>query len=161
MIESLANCLNNFPGAANQTCCFLHLLNLTAKSVLRQFKVPKKKLREDRQDDDNDNDNDFTKVTEALQALSVEIEDDGPSDDVASDEDDKEDNNEGLEERQGMMAEEIAELEEELLPARRMLTKVCTYTWEFIFIIYFVRFEPLRTRSRTHRPLFSHNGTQS
>lgn len=127
MIESLANHLNNFPGAANQTRCFLHILNLTAKSVIQQFEVPKKKLGQDRQDDDNNND--FTEATEALQALSVEIEDDGPSDDVASDEDDKEDNNEGLEEeRQGMTVEEIAELEEELLPARRMLTKVCTYT---------------------------------
>ena len=125
MVESLADRLDNFPGAASQTRCFLHILNLTAKSVIRQFEVPKKKKsKEDSQDNDDDN---FTEVMEALQALSVEIEDDEPSDDVASDKDGEEDNDEGLEdERQGMTEEEIDELEAELLPARRMLTKVPT-----------------------------------
>jgi len=125
MVESLADRLDNFPGAASQTRCFLHILNLTAKSVIRQFEVPKKKKsKEDGQDNDDDN---FTEAMEALQALSVEIEDDEPSDDVASDKDGEEDNNEGLEdERQGMTEEEIDELEAELLPARRMLTKVPT-----------------------------------
>jgi len=125
MVESLADRLDNFPGAASQTRCFLHILNLTAKSVIRQFEVPKKKKsKEDSQDNDDDN---FTEAMEALQALSVEIEDDEPSDDVASDKDGEEDNDEGLEdERQGMTEEEIDELEAELLPARRMLTKVPT-----------------------------------
>ena len=125
MVESLADRLDNFPGAASQTRCFLHILNLTAKSVIRQFEVPKKKKsKEDGQDNDDDN---FTEAMEALQALSVEIEDDEPSDDVASDKDGEEDNDEGLEdERQGMTEEEIDELEAELLPARRMLTKVPT-----------------------------------
>jgi hypothetical protein len=125
MVESLADRLDNFPGAASQTRCFLHILNLTAKSVIRQLEVPKKKRsKEDGQDNDDDN---FTEAMEALQALSVEIEDDEPSDDVASDKDGEEDNDEGLEdERQGMTEEEIDELEAELLPARRMLTKVPT-----------------------------------
>src|ERR1700678_2738227 len=125
MVESLADRLDNFPGAASQTRCFLHILNLTAKSVIRQFEVPKKKKsKEDSQDNDDDN---FTEVMEELQALSVEIEDDEPLDDVASDKDGEEDNDEGLEdERQGMTEEEIDELEAELLPARRMLTKVPT-----------------------------------
>ena len=43
MIAKLEKLLNNFPGAANQTRCFLHILNLTAKSIIRQFDVPKSK----------------------------------------------------------------------------------------------------------------------
>ena len=97
MIENLADRLDNFPGAANQTRCFLHILNLTAKSVIKQFEVPKKKLNEAGQDE-----NDFGEAVDALQALSAEIEDDEPSD-FDNDEEAKDDDDEGLEdERQGM-----------------------------------------------------------
>ncbi|KAF8867747.1 hypothetical protein BD779DRAFT_1416233, partial [Infundibulicybe gibba] len=37
MIDELAKLISAFPGAANRTRCFTHILNLTAKSVLRQF----------------------------------------------------------------------------------------------------------------------------
>jgi hypothetical protein len=43
MIAKLDKLLNNFPGATNQTRCFLHILNLTAKSIIWQFNVPKLK----------------------------------------------------------------------------------------------------------------------
>ena len=40
MIDELGSMLDDFPGAENQTCCFLHIINLVAKSVLRQFESP-------------------------------------------------------------------------------------------------------------------------
>src|SRR6266481_4755245 len=40
MIDELLNLLPNFPGAPNRCCCFLHIVNLVAKSVLKQFNVP-------------------------------------------------------------------------------------------------------------------------
>ena len=43
MIEHLAILINSFPGAANQTRCFTHILNLVAKSILHQFEAPKAK----------------------------------------------------------------------------------------------------------------------
>ena len=43
MIEHLAILINSFPGTANQTQCFTHILNLVAKSILRQFEAPKAK----------------------------------------------------------------------------------------------------------------------
>ena len=43
MIEHLATLIDSFPGTANQTRCFTHILNLVAKSVLRQFEAPKAK----------------------------------------------------------------------------------------------------------------------
>jgi hypothetical protein len=42
MVEHLATLVENFPGAPNQTRCFTHILNLVAKSILRQFDVAKK-----------------------------------------------------------------------------------------------------------------------
>lgn len=43
MIAELAELLKSFPGAANCSRCFTHILNLAAKSVLRQFDLPKGK----------------------------------------------------------------------------------------------------------------------
>ena len=41
MVEHLATLIDTFPGAPNQTRCFAHILNLVAKSILRQFEGPK------------------------------------------------------------------------------------------------------------------------
>jgi hypothetical protein len=42
MIDELVDMLPKFPGAANRCCCFLHIVNLIAKSLLKQFDIPKK-----------------------------------------------------------------------------------------------------------------------
>jgi len=42
MVKHLTTLVENFPGAANQTCCFTHILNLVAKSILCQFDMAKK-----------------------------------------------------------------------------------------------------------------------
>ena len=41
IVEHLAMLVENFPGAANKTRCFNHILNLVAKSILRLFDAPK------------------------------------------------------------------------------------------------------------------------
>jgi hypothetical protein len=43
MIVELMDLLHNFPGEANRTRCFAHIINLMAKSLQWQFDVPKKK----------------------------------------------------------------------------------------------------------------------
>jgi hypothetical protein len=43
MIEDLIDLLPDFPGDANHTRCFAHIVNLIAKSLLWQFDIPKKK----------------------------------------------------------------------------------------------------------------------
>lgn len=43
MFDQLELLLNNFPGPANQTRCFLPILSITAKSIIKQFDVPKTK----------------------------------------------------------------------------------------------------------------------
>jgi hypothetical protein len=39
-IEQLSICLLDFPGTSNQTQCFLHILNITAKAIIKQFDIP-------------------------------------------------------------------------------------------------------------------------
>lgn len=41
MIVALAELVDAFPGAANRTRCFAHILNLVVQVVIRQFDVPK------------------------------------------------------------------------------------------------------------------------
>jgi hypothetical protein len=41
MIDELQLLLDDFPGPANQTRCFLHILSITAKLIIKQFDVPK------------------------------------------------------------------------------------------------------------------------
>ena len=64
MIEHLSTLIESFPGAANQTRCFTHILNLIAKSILHQFDVPQKKEGEEDLDD----------ATNALEVLGQELE---------------------------------------------------------------------------------------
>ncbi len=120
MIERLAELIDNFPGTANQTRCFTHILNLVAKSVLCQFEALKAK--------GIDSINDAIKE---LVAVSDELEDEG--DDMAVDEEGEEDgDNEGddndddglPEEREGMSQEQLAELEASVQPIQLVLTKV-------------------------------------
>ena len=42
MIDELSDLLPNYPGAANRCRCFLHIVNLIAKTLLKQFEVPRK-----------------------------------------------------------------------------------------------------------------------
>ena len=115
MIDELSGLLESFPGAANRTWCFTHILNLVAKSILKQFDLPKAKASE--------------ALSAAMEALSVlagdieteEVDMDG---DLAED-DDSDDDEDGIADPCDMMTEsEIAELDESLQPVRLVLVKV-------------------------------------
>jgi hypothetical protein len=118
MIEKIAGILTEFPGKANQTRCFLHIVNLVAKGVLRQFEPAKTK--------GNDT---LTEGARELAALATDIERkcfDG--DDVGGDSDDEDDDDDGLQdEREGLSDEEIDTLEEAVQPVRLVLAKVSPF----------------------------------
>jgi hypothetical protein len=40
MVDKLSTLLCNFPGEVNRTQCLLHIVNLVAKQLLKQFDVP-------------------------------------------------------------------------------------------------------------------------
>ncbi|KAG1843643.1 hypothetical protein C8R48DRAFT_556094, partial [Suillus tomentosus] len=37
MVDNLADILPSFPGTVNHTRCFLHMINLVAKSLIKEF----------------------------------------------------------------------------------------------------------------------------
>jgi hypothetical protein len=54
MIVHLSEILDSFPGEANCTRCFAHILNLVAKCVMKQFDAPKKKKNADNGGEEED-----------------------------------------------------------------------------------------------------------
>jgi len=110
MIEELANLLDDFPGPANQTWCFTHVLNLVVKSIIREFDSPKSK-----------NDKNINEATNELLSLAGNIEFD-EEDDEGEDEDDSVEG--WIDKRTLMTPEELEELDESVEPLRLLLTKV-------------------------------------
>ncbi|KAG1766266.1 hypothetical protein EDD22DRAFT_730168, partial [Suillus occidentalis] len=41
LTTELAKRVDSFSGAVNRTRCFLHIVNLVAQSIIKQFNVPK------------------------------------------------------------------------------------------------------------------------
>jgi hypothetical protein len=115
MIEELANLLDDFPGPANQTRCFTHVLNLVVKSIIRQFDSPKSK------------DNHLNEATNELLSLAGNIEfDEGLERREGDEGEDEDDNVEGwIDERTLMTQEEVEALDASVEPLRLLLTKVC------------------------------------
>jgi len=115
MIDKLSVLLEEFPGAANRTRYFTHILNLVAKSSLKQFDLPKAKAGK--------------ALSAAMEALSVlagdiETEEAHMGGDLAK-YDDSDDNEDGLADLWDMMTDnEIAKLDESLQPVRLVLVKV-------------------------------------
>jgi len=111
MINHLATLLAAFPGSANRTRCFTHILNLVAKCIMKQFDAPKKIKRDDEVPaDDEDED-----VELVLDELEGELEDK----DI-----DKDGDNWEFDMRIELTEEEIDELEDTVKPVRHVLTKV-------------------------------------
>ena len=126
MIEHLAALVETFLGAANQTRCFAHILNLVAKSVLRQFEGPKKgkavdetakELAADVDEMDVDN-------NEASDGGSNK----GGNDCEDGDDNVVDDNEDGLLDEDEMSMEERTSLKESVKPIRLVLTKVSKQT---------------------------------
>jgi hypothetical protein len=137
MIQHLSTLIEYFPGAANQTRCFAHILNLVVKSVLRQFDTPKKAA-----DSDGDS-GDLDDASNALAALAQELEDTRTEvdDGTGSEEDDdndeiggEDDSDDGPgEERDGMSEAEVDELVASLVPVRLMLTKASRFEFRLVY----------------------------
>lgn len=115
LIDELAELIDEFPGKANHMQCFMHILNLVCKSILRQFDIPKAKQGDT--------------LDEAAQALAMlakelDVEEAAAKD---ADEEDLEDDEQGwIDEREPMSDDERAMLDESVKPIRLLLVKVCT-----------------------------------
>ena len=117
MVVELAELLEAFPGVANRTRWFTHILNPVAKSVLRQFDVPNAKA-------DEALDIAAQALADLGAGLDLEVDD---GDEVGGDDDD--DDEEGMVDLRAEMAEEeIEALDASLEPVRVVLVKVCSTT---------------------------------
>jgi hypothetical protein len=114
MIAELEDLLHDFPGAANRTRCFTHLLNLVAKSIIKQFDVPKAQADEALDD-----------VARELAGLAVDLDIEEEISREESDDEDEDDNVEGWTDiREELSDEEREALDESLRPVRLVLVKV-------------------------------------
>ncbi|KAF8814887.1 hypothetical protein BYT27DRAFT_7038919, partial [Phlegmacium glaucopus] len=116
MVDELEDLLESFPGAANRTRCFTHILNLVVKSIIRQFDVPGAKA-------DQVMDEAAKAFAALAEDLDVEERTSRESEDVEDDDDD--DNVEGLPDMCELMsAKERLELDESVQPVCLMLVKL-------------------------------------
>lgn len=114
MINELSRLVPKFPGATNQTRCFLHVLNLVVKSVIKQFDLPE--MQEDNILDD---------AHQALLELAEDLEHEELQSQKNGDSDEDDDSTEGwINERELMTEREKKELDKSIGPMRLMLTKV-------------------------------------
>ena len=109
MVKELEKTLVNFPGEASRTRCFCHIINLVAKSVITQFDAPNKK-----------------QAINVLANLAEEIEVEEEMQQIEDMQENKDtDDDEGwIDERAELSDMELVVLDLDVLPARRVLTKV-------------------------------------
>lgn len=117
MINELGWMLPKFGGPATHTCCFLHIVNLVAKSLIRQFDVKKK---------DADAALDEAELVNLKEERdrTFELEEDQRVSEVVVEA--RENNERWVDEVELMSEEQQDELEEAVLPVKLALTKAST-----------------------------------
>lgn len=118
MVDKLEGLVSGFDGATNRTRCFAHIINLIAKTIIRQFDIPEAK--EDQ-------------LADAAMAELRVLANDMDMEDLltqanrvySDDEKDEDDDLDGwVDERSRLSVSDLEELEEDVQPIRKMLVKV-------------------------------------
>ena len=109
MVKELEKSLVNFPGEASRTRCFCHIINLVAKSIIMQFDALKNQ-----------------QGNNGLANLAGPIEAEEERQQIEDLQENKEtDDDEGwVDEHAELLGVELAVLDLDVLPARRVLTNV-------------------------------------
>lgn len=119
MIEELAKAIPNFLGAETRIHCFLHILNLVAKTIIKVFNVPKGKKGPD---DMSDAETFLSRLAEGIEQEEQETrasrDDDGEADDDVEN---------LVEETKLLSEEEKKSFEAGVLPIRLVITKVSRF----------------------------------
>ena len=126
MINALAELVDAFPGAANRTRCFTHILNLVVKVILRQFDVPKSKAGE---------------ALDVASQVLVDLAGDIEMEEAVMDErdDDNDDNGqEGwVDPRDGMSQDDQDELDSVVRPVQLVLVKVSSNSDQTVMLDWY------------------------
>jgi hypothetical protein len=124
MIDELVDLLPNFPGPTNRCRCFLHIVNLIAKTLLKQFKVPKK---------------DVEAALDAAEQQLLELAAGADMDELVTvaegglgDNEDADDMDGWVNEMNLLSEEESEELRQSIHPVRLVLAKVRVYTYCYV-----------------------------
>jgi hypothetical protein len=140
MIEELADILPTFPGSANRMRCFMHILNLVAMSMIRQFDIPKSQMDEA-----------LDTAAQELVELAKELDDGNDNIDI----DDEIDNNNAdgwVDECAEMLKADRDKLDASIQPVRLTLVKVSTSLEDKQYLYrMFHGFVNCRSQSRTQR----------
>jgi hypothetical protein len=118
MVTELNNLLTTF-SATNRTRCFAHILNLIAKSLLKQFNV---KPKAGDTDDLNNDDASLLALAEDMETKELTAAQEKDDGDGEAEEDDQVDD--WVDEVEALTPEEHADLEESIRPVKRTLVKV-------------------------------------
>ena len=114
MIDALSELIVAFPGAANRTRCFTHILNLVVKVILCQFNVPKAKANEA-----------LDVASQALADLAGDIDLEEAEMNDLKDDDNVDENELGwMDPLEGMLQEDRKAQETSVHPMRLVLVKV-------------------------------------
>ena len=124
MVETLEVLIDDFPGAANQTCCFLHILNLVVKSILKQFDLLQSKEKKESGDNSENKESNKTMDWAAEELLKLAGNVDIEGDLMLNDEEDDDSNEGWIVERGEMTEDELRELSASVALVRLLLTKV-------------------------------------
>ena len=117
MITELSQLVPMFAGAASQTHCFLHVINLIAMSVLCQFDVKSMKTKDIKLDEEIED--------EELEMLSESGQTEGNNSKENFNLEDSDDRY--VDEQEALSAEELEKLESTTQPIRTVLSKVILY----------------------------------
>ena len=115
MIEELQELIPEFAGSASHTCCFLHIINLIAKLLIRQFNAKKT----------SKGDHKLADLQKELEEEEATCQDRVPVDESDDEAKEEVDNDEGwVDEMENMTDEEKEELEKSIRPVELALVKV-------------------------------------
>ncbi|TFY74982.1 hypothetical protein EWM64_g9031 [Hericium alpestre] len=124
MIAELQKLLPDFPGENARTRCFTHIVNLIAKSLLRQFDAKESKRTED---------SDIMPELEEIKDNIDEEEAETQREHAAVSEEDAVDADEGwVDEVAEMTASEQKELAKKVRPVRLVLSKLCKISFKIL-----------------------------
>jgi len=130
MIEELADLLKNYPGEAGRMRCFTHIINLVAKSIIRQFDIPKGKA--DSALDDTERE--LRELAEGIDLEDLRMQ--GEREDDDNEDDDLDENDDGwIDEREALDVADREELDAAVRPVKLVLVKVSVDVFKLMLLL--------------------------
>ena len=155
MIQYLGETLKGFPGPANQTRCFVHTINLIAKSILKPFETQKPK--------DIQVFNGIAQaiagVTEGTEEATGDEKDDASGEGDGEEEQADDEKDQDADEHEGALDNELST---SLDPIRTTLLKVCIHFTDLDYNPTLINigysYGKLHSHSKIQQPSFCQHG---